>query len=137
MSIYFPKLATAAAALAGAGVTFYSKGLELNKDAMKPLGIAAGAVAVGQLASNLMGQIAKGFAPKGYGSYVRYAVHTLVAGGLTFAAKSFFTLSRNDAIAFGAITTATFLFLNRDGGNGGAGGRLKIKEERDSIMIGE
>jgi hypothetical protein len=136
MSIYFPKLATAAAALAGAGVTFYSKGLELNKDAMKPLGIAAGAVAVGQLFSNAVGQFAKGFVPKEYGSLARKAVHTLVAGGLTFAAKSFFTLSRNDAIAFGAITTATFLFLNRDGGNGGAGGKGKRIGERD-ILVGE
>lgn len=130
----FPKLATGASAVVGAAITFYSQGLEFNKAAAKPLGVAAGAVAVGQLASNLMGQIAKGFAPKGYGSLARKAVHTLVAGGLTFAAKSFFTLSRNDAIAFGAITTATFLFLNRDGGNGGAGGRLKIKEERDSLI---
>jgi hypothetical protein len=133
----FPKLATGASAVVGATITYYSQGLEFNKAAAKPLGIAAGAVAVGQLASNLMGQIAKGFAPKGYGSYVRYAVHTLNAGGLTFLAKSYFNLSRNDAIAFGALTTVMFLFLNRDGGNGEAGGRLKIKEERDSIMIGE
>jgi hypothetical protein len=78
-----------------------------------------------------MGQIAKGFAPKGYGSLACKAVHTLVAGGLTFAAKSYFNLSRNDAIAFGALTTATFLFLNRDGGNGGADGKGKRPVDKE------
>jgi len=131
MSLYPKLLATGASAVVGAAVTFYTQGLQVNKEAVKPLGVTAVAVAVGQLASNMMGQIAKGLAPKKYDSYVQYAVHTLAAGGLTFLAKSYFNLSRNDAIAFGALTTATFLLLNRDGGNGGADGKGKRPVDRE------
>jgi hypothetical protein len=121
----FPKLATGASAVMGAAVTFYSQGLEFNKAAAKPLGVAAGAVAVGQLVSNFFGMIVKN-----QGSLIRYTVHTITAASLTYVAKSYFNLSRNEALVTGALTTATFLLLNQDGGNGGAGRKEKRIGER-------
>jgi uncharacterized membrane protein len=116
----FPTLATGASAVVGAVVTFYSQGLKLNKDAVKPLGVAAGAVAVGQLVSNFFGMIVKN-----QGSVLRYTVHTITAATLTYVAKSYLNLSRNEAFVTGALTTATFLLFNQDGGNGGDGERAK------------